>query len=70
MIVRSPAWIVAAAAAAIHLSGIVQQIAQPLGAIGTILSAADKAVADLTGVRTYLASRAVVRPAIKKQATK
>ena len=70
MIVRSPIWIGAAVAALIHLSGIAQQIAQPLGALGTIISAADKAVADITGVRKFIAGRAVVRPATKKQAAK
>ena len=68
MIVRSPVWIAAAAAAVIHLSGIAEQIAQPLGALGTIIVTVDKAVAEITGVRKFIVGRTVVRPAVKKTA--
>lgn len=70
MIARSPVWIAAAAATVIHLSGIAQEIAQPLGALGTIIVTIDKAVAEITGVRKFIAGRAVVRPATKKQVAK
>jgi len=49
--------------AVVHISGVVQEIAPTLGAIGTILSTTDKVVADVTGVRNYIAARKAKRTA-------
>lgn len=52
-------------AAVIHLSGAVQAIAPAIGAVGTILSTADSVVADVTGVRKYIAEKKALHAAQK-----
>ena len=60
------AWIIPFVVGAfIHLSGMVGIIAPALGNIGTILKTTDNVVADVTGVRNYIAKQQALH-AVKK----
>jgi hypothetical protein len=55
-------FVAGAIAAVVHFSGMIQTIAPTLGAIGTILSTTDKVVADITGMRNYIAAQKAKHP--------